>query len=261
VAVTHWNIADHARNRYVLFLLLLGWYVAGPIQPIHASAIDWCPQACGQFVECETPCMADNDPAFETTCGSYHDGAAGGWCNGGGSCGDAYCDEGTENCASCSSDCGTCYSGQGDIRYPNDGIDWESVTAPIDGQVGDCFGNCGGGCSEDMNPCGPHDQYWELVLLSGPDFGTYYGEYCDEQEHILTRINVEGYKATGRWTYHGWVTAGCRYHDDTCNGAWWNPGCWIFLGCLIDRHEQTWPYDMDLFYTTQMLGAEAMGPC
>ncbi len=48
------------------------------------------------------------------------------------------------------------------IRYPQDGIDWN--TTPNSHAIpGECFGNCGGGCSDAWNPCGGPTQYWELT--------------------------------------------------------------------------------------------------
>lgn len=120
--------------RYFLAALTLALWTG---VDLPAAQPGWCYNICNSQGSCETPCLVDNDPAFESTCGMYSGGAGSGWCAAScesvctfgtssstacydfqdaystcGSfgiylqCGDGVC-AGSETSGSCSSDCGT----------------------------------------------------------------------------------------------------------------------------------------------------------
>jgi hypothetical protein len=118
------------------------------------------------------------------------------------------------------------------------GIDW--MASPHGGNVGDCFGNCGAGCSNTWNVCGGPPQYWDLTLIAGPDLVASSVDTMCEDRHLLERT-VERYQAVGTWTYHGWVAPLCVTHDVTC--SWWMLGCLWVAPCGEPQGEQSWSYD------------------
>ena len=130
-----------------------------------------------------------------------------------------------------------------------DGYTWRP--GPNSKKVGSCFGNCGAGCSDrnDGN-CIP-DQYnyrmgWELDYLSDIVVSRT-GEYEDcvyEGDSLprLYRVTWTEYEVYGRYTYHGWVAAGCIFHDGTCP-EWTVFGCGLFLGCGTQYGFKDWSYD------------------
>lgn len=130
------------------------------------------------------------------------------------------------------------------VAYPfNTNIDWRSAypnrNAP---ELGQCFGNCGAGCSDAWNPGCGGNQYWELQILTEPqptgsrmgDFICFAG-YCYYYE-------FERMQAIGRWTYHGYFAWGCMTHDSTCPEFLWGLGCLWFGGCGSGWN-QDWSYD------------------
>jgi hypothetical protein len=48
------------------------------------------------------------------------------------------------------------------LGWTQDGIEW--LAHPVGSSAGDCFGNCGAGCSDTWNICGGPTQYWDLDL-------------------------------------------------------------------------------------------------
>jgi hypothetical protein len=123
-------------------------------------------------------------------------------------------------------------------------IDWRYPDGDSVGQ--DCFANCGAGCSDSPNPCFGPQQYWIQEMIGDPEFaGTDYYEDCDQRFGTLVQYTAERYVAPMRETYHGYKTAGCQLHDNTCFGiAIFNPGCWWApgLSCLIDQEERDWSW-------------------
>lgn len=131
-------------------------------------------------------------------------------------------------------------------QWYQDGIKW--YTRPDGNAAGNCFGNCGAGCSSKPNPCGGPRQYWSLAVVVGPNM-TASGETeeCVPEGDSLPRIyrvSWAEYEAIGRFTYHGYVTAGCILHDSACRSggwAWWY--CPLFLGCGSPSYTKEWSYD------------------
>lgn len=252
--------------RYSGALVLIYWCVGVGVR----AEYEQCSTFCSPYKDCAEWC---DDGYWTTTCGQYNFGESNGMCGGYyyGYCGDGYCNPfNGENCAWCSDCSPACYTAAPNVRYPNDGIGWNSVTQPnedlIDGQ---CFGNCGKGCSEHPNPCsssfGIPDQYWELTFSQGPDYGSNYYEWCDENDQTRYRQYWNGYTGLGRWSYHGYYTLGCKYHDTTCAFGGWFPGCWWSPGsvlCDIDAEARVWSYELWLQKIIEYVGdAEAIGPC
>jgi hypothetical protein len=122
-------------------------------------------------------------------------------------------------------------------------IDWRE---PDGNSVGeDCFSNCGEGCSDDWNPCDGRPQYWTQEMLADPQYdGQDYYTDCDVRFGTLWIHTADRYVAPMRETYHGFSTAGCQLHDNTCAGGWWNPGCWWLphFSCNIDRENKDWSW-------------------
>ena len=129
----------------------------------------------------------------------------------------------------------------------NTNVDWRSEYPNRDApQLGQCFGNCGAGCSDAWNPGCGGNQYWELQVLSEPvplgyrkgEFMCYGGTcYYYEWERV---------QAMGRWTYHGYFAWGCMTHDSTCPEFLWGLGCLWFGGCGSGWN-QDWSYDTLVF--------------
>jgi hypothetical protein len=139
------------------------------------------------------------------------------------------------------------------VVYPTDGTYW--YNNPNDAAVGDCYGNCGAGCSDAVNPCGGRTQYWELALTSSPSEigGTEWTEQvCDESAHELYTFTRALFTATGHWTYHGTWGSGCQDHDALCPEYLWGIGCAFFGGC-------GWTYDRDWSYDDALIGRRNVG--
>lgn len=119
------------------------------------------------------------------------------------------------------------------------GINW--WVWPNGGNVGDCFGNCGAGCTSNFNPCSGPPQYWDLTVIAGPGLvASGYEQLCEEGGHLYER-NWERYEAIGTWTYHGWVAPLCITHDMTCD--WWLLGCLWSAPCGHPQYEDSWSYN------------------
>ena len=120
------------------------------------------------------------------------------------------------------------------------GIEWRAW--PSGSNVGDCFGNCGAGCTSDYNICGGPQQYWDLTFISGPTYTGLSGwDYeCDSEYGNMWTRPWNQYQATGTWTYHGWVAPGCVVHDGRCNQ--FLVGCLLFFGCGGPGWNNTWSY-------------------
>jgi len=98
------------------------------------------------------------------------------------------------------------------------------------GSVNRCWGNCGADCSNRPNPCGG-PSYWSNEWLSLP-------QYVDDNYAISTCLGpavitdvYRHYVVTGRWTYHGRSSDGCRLHDNICRALGNSPVG--FFGCFI----------------------------
>lgn len=120
-----------------------------------------------------------------------------------------------------------------------DGIEWH--VWPSGSSVGDCFANCGAGCSDHVNPCGGPAQYWDLVIIAGPGLfqSGWEATECVDGQFFIREWHE--YHAIGTWTYHGWVKPGCITHDYYCNQ--WLIGCVLFFGCGDPGWTDTWSYD------------------
>jgi hypothetical protein len=145
--------------------------------------------------------------------------------------------------------------GLGSIRYPSDGIEWN--TSPGWDTVGNCRGNCGAGCSDHYNPCGGPTQYWQLTYLQAPVYGTWETYRCQGPD-LWYDVWI-GYKATGRWTYHGWAAPGCVTHDQTCP-EWSFLGCLWWAGCGSPTWGATWYYDLSLTHNDGFVSRTKIQP-
>jgi hypothetical protein len=142
------------------------------------------------------------------------------------------------------------------IEYPDDGLTWEST--PRDGDAQDCFGNCGGGCSPHLNPCGGSPQGWRLTYEGTPWYGLNIHKFtCID--HAWRHESYMGWTATGTWTYHGWVTPGCITHDSWCP-EWTILGCLLFVGCG-SGWEDTWSYSEGIHAIDYLVSVENVGSC
>jgi len=135
------------------------------------------------------------------------------------------------------------------------GITW--YANPSGSNVNDCFGNCGAGCSDNVNPCGGPSQYWDLTYVAGPDqVGTSYDYFC--VDGTLWEYDYADFQAIGTWTYHGYVTNGCISHDGWCNQ--WLIGCVAFFGCDNPGWNGTWSYN-EWMQGRQVTQVTEIGPC
>ncbi len=126
------------------------------------------------------------------------------------------------------------------IHYPIDEFVWYS--APDWGAVGDCFGNCGAGCSDEWNPCGGRYQHWALDIISEPQpvGGDWWATECWSDTLML--VHLEPHQAWGRWTYYGHAASGCLVHDALCPEFLGPIGCAWWLGCGSEWDEE-WSYE------------------
>lgn len=143
-----------------------------------------------------------------------------------------------------------------EAQWWQNGIAWNAW--PSGSSVGDCFGNCGAGCSGNVNPCGGPPRYWELQFLAGPHRveDSYY-EACNEIGELWGYTH-EMYQAIGRWTFHGHVMTGCISHDATCNQ--WILGCALYFGCGSVVGSDTWSYD-EWMQGSVFVSANQVGLC
>lgn len=144
------------------------------------------------------------------------------------------------------------------LGYPQGAFIWYSW--PNWSAVGDCFGNCGAGCSDDSNPCGGRQQYWQLDIISEPQPTGY--EWWNVEcwwSDTLYLVHYSEHSAWGRWTYYGYVTIGCIIHDGNCPEFLWGLGCALWAGCGSGWDEQ-WSYD-EFMGGSRRLDAEPIGSC
>lgn len=145
----------------------------------------------------------------------------------------------------------------GSVLYPNDGHDW-TANIPCAYCVGDCFGNCGKGCSDSVNPCGGPWQHWKLTLATPAEYGIESYVCEGEDRH---RIRWDGYRANGIWTYHGYRAVGCVLHDAYCREGWL--GCLVYAGCGSGSPWQ-WSWNTQVFSSNwsnySVVGVESNHP-
>ena len=108
-------------------------------------------------------------------------------------------------------------------------IAW-SANVPNGKNANSCWGNCGAACSDKPNPCGG-PSYWTNAWLNQP-------QYVDDNYQVPScaggTVIVDvylRYAISGRWTYHGRSSDGCRLHDNICRALGNNPAG--FLGCFL----------------------------
>lgn len=148
---------------------------------------------------------------------------------------------------------------QGSIVFrPYGPIIWESYPDRHAPALGDCFGNCGAGCSSGFNPCGGRTQWWELQVVSEPEPVEGSGHqdvlcYGD----TLYLYDFVRYRAMGRWVYHGHSALGCVQHDSLCPEATWL-GCLAFAGCGTEWDED-WSYE-DVVIGSKAVDIQELGP-
>jgi len=65
--------------RYLVAAVTFGLW-SGTEAPAAQTA--WCYEICDSQSACDTSCLVDSDPAFQSTCGMYSGGAGSGWCAG-----------------------------------------------------------------------------------------------------------------------------------------------------------------------------------
>ncbi len=105
-----------------------------------------------------------------------------------------------------------------------------SANVPSGKNANSCWGNCGAACSDKPNPCGG-PSYWSNAWISQP-------QYVDDDYPVpscaggtvITDL-YRRYAISGRWTYHGRSSDGCRLHDNICRALGDNPVG--FLGCFL----------------------------
>jgi cell wall-associated protease len=143
------------------------------------------------------------------------------------------------------------------VTRPFDGYYWESYPDVHASDLGECFGNCGAGCSNAFNPCGGRTQWWELQILDEPvPTGSFWQDVlCYGDFYYL--YEFERYAAAGRWIYHGHAASGCAAHDASCPETIWI-GCLIFTGCGTEW-DQDWSYE-DMVLGSKLLNIQEMGP-
>jgi len=105
-----------------------------------------------------------------------------------------------------------------------------SANVPSGKNANSCWGNCGAACSDEPNPCGG-PSYWTNAWLNQP-------QYVDDNYQVPScaggTVIVDVYRRyaiSGRWTYHGRSSDGCRLHDNICRALGDNPAG--FLGCFL----------------------------
>jgi hypothetical protein len=135
---------------------------------------------------------------------------------------------------------------------------WESWPNPHAPELGECFGNCGAGCSNVSNPCGGRTQWWELQILTELELiedSRYQDVWCYGETRYL--YDFDRYRAMGRWIYHGHAAIGCVTHDAMCPEATWL-GCLAFAGCGTGW-DQDWSYE-DVVIASKAVHIEELGP-
>ena len=131
---------------------------------------------------------------------------------------------------------------RGPVFRPYGPFIWESHPDANVPALGGCFGNCGAGCSDRVNPCGGRTQWWEMEVLSEPQpiAGSVWQDVrCINGVDYL--YEFERYQAWGRWTYHGHAATGCEEHDAICP-EFAGIGCLWFNGCG-PSWDKDWSYE------------------
>jgi hypothetical protein len=133
------------------------------------------------------------------------------------------------------------------VVYPSGtNADWRGEYPNRDApQLGQCFGNCGAGCSDAWNPGCGGSQYWELQLLSEPQLTGYRGADVLCGGGTCYYYEFERVQAMGRWTYHGYFALGCMAHDSTCP-EFFVVGCLWWVSCGTGWN-QDWSYETPVF--------------
>ncbi len=112
-------------------------------------------------------------------------------------------------------------------------------------RVGKCHGNCGAGCSNDLNPC-THGSGWRFEPLGPPEYvRTYNTEFCaDIDGGLYLYYTWDVYRAWGRYDYHGRWSPACEDHDGWC---WSRPDLCIAppnLPFMCDGlRQEVWSYE------------------
>lgn len=143
------------------------------------------------------------------------------------------------------------------VFRPYAGYLWESYPNQHAPQLGECFGNCGAGCTSGFNPCGGRTQWWELQVLTEPDLiadSEWQNILCYGGTYYL--YDFVRYRAMGRWVYHGHSAAGCLLHDSLCPEALWI-GCVAFAGCGSEWDED-WSYE-DVIVGSKVVNIQELG--
>jgi hypothetical protein len=130
----------------------------------------------------------------------------------------------------------------------------------------DCFGNCGAGCSDAMNPCGGPEQRWELTLKTEPVLIQTLVEQTVCNAGVYYVRPYEEVQAIGTWTYHGFVKWACKEHDRVCapeDGLWGALKCVLWIGCLDPLgwygHTQAWEADAQIMRGFRYTGGWEFG--
>ncbi len=161
-------------------------------------------------------------------------------------------------------------SAQSFYSWYQDGYTWRP--GPNGKEVGSCYGNCGAGCSDrnDGN-CIPqryNDRMgWDLQYLTDiVVVNEGQTTECVPEGDSLPRIyevTWQEVEVLGRYTYHGWVAPGCKYHDSVCPEMW-GIGCAFFMGCGSPAGFRDWAYDKWLHAYTESryaIGWGSYGQC
>jgi hypothetical protein len=130
-----------------------------------------------------------------------------------------------------------------------------SANIPSGSNLNSCWGNCGAGCSDKPNPCGG-PSYWTNAWLNQ-------ARYVDDDYQVPScaggTVIVDVYRRyaiSGRWTYHGRSSDGCRLHDNICrmlgDNALGFVGC--FLAAIVPgssycsgARDENWSYTYELY--------------
>jgi len=153
---------------------------------------------------------------------------------------------------------GTGSPGSPGSAWGGEPIVW-SANVPSGKNVNSCWGNCGAACSDKPNPCGG-PSYWSNVWISQP-------QYVDDDYQVpscaggtvITDL-YRRYAISGRWTYHGRSSDGCRLHDNICRALGDNLAG--FLGCFLaavapgsaycsGARDENWSYSYVLYGHSQ----------
>lgn len=104
--------------------------------------------------------------------------------------------------------------------------------------AGDCFGNCGAGCSGQLfggadAPCGNRSE-WVRVLSGGPSYSGYWAEANCIATGVKEIRGYSEYAYSGHWVYRGTSSAACVLHDAHCDGGYFD--CFFSLPGILSTH-------------------------